>query len=298
VAETPYYMQLSTFGLPTTLWLPETWSMNSDTEQYFSEDQQKDYDLYNIRWVAAPPDQSTQPFWKQIDEAPTWKLYEAPTSGYFTTGVRAATVSITKLNFVNLVHLWIQSEASKNGIFPELTFDKSYPKTYGLPNFKMTDEADYVTPDGKTHSLFNEPPVYLPPGVTSIEQLNKMTQQPSLVKTTEGGYNNVRLIGSETDDTDMIFSTKVKVGNNCKECLVILKQTFHPNWQATVNGKSVKPIIVFPFYPAVKISAPGTYSVVFSYKPSTLKTLLLILAFIVFLAFTGAQVMRWHTKTK
>jgi hypothetical protein len=48
VAETPYYMHLSTYGLPTTLWLPETWSMNSDTEQYFSEDQSKDYDLYNL----------------------------------------------------------------------------------------------------------------------------------------------------------------------------------------------------------------------------------------------------------
>jgi hypothetical protein len=291
VAETPYYMQLSTFGLPTTLWLPETWSMNSDTEQYFSEDQQKDYDLYNIRWVAAPADQATQPFWKFIDEAPTWKLYEVPTSGYFTTGVRAATVSITKLNFVNLVHLWIQSDASKNGIFPELTFDNSYPHTTGLPNFKMTDEANYMTPDnlpaqaGKTHSLFNEPPTYLPPGVTSIEQFTTVKRSQ---------YNDMKLLTPETNDTDMIYKTKVEVGQNCKECLVILKQTFHPNWRAWVDGKQVKPIIVFPFYVAVPVST-GTHDIVVAYQPSTLKTLLLWVAM---LTVSGAVYMQLRRRQK
>jgi hypothetical protein len=297
VAETPYYMQLSTFGLPTTLWLPETWSMDSDTEQYFSEDQQKDYDLYNIRWIAAPPGQTPQPFWRLIDQASTWKLYETSTSGYFTTGVRAATVSITKLNFVNLVHLWIQSDYSKNGIFPELTFDKNYPKTYGRPNFKMTDEADYITPArnasqpanqaerggqgasvaggpdglpaqaGTTHSLLNQPPVYLPPGVMSIEQF---------ASTSATKYKDIKLIGPENDDTDMIFKTRVDVGNNCQECLVILKETYHPNWRAWVDGKEVKPIIVFPFFIGVPVTT-GTHNIVVSYLPSRLKTMLLVI---------------------
>ena len=113
VAETPYYMHLSTYGLPTTLWLPETWSMNSDTEQYFSEDQEKDYDLYNIHYVAAPVDEPAKPFWNFIAESPTWKLYDVATTGYFTTGIRPATISIGKQNFMSLVHLWIQSDMHK-----------------------------------------------------------------------------------------------------------------------------------------------------------------------------------------
>ncbi|MBI3955737.1 hypothetical protein HY339_00620, partial [Candidatus Gottesmanbacteria bacterium] len=105
VAETPYYMNLSTYGIPTVLWLPETWSPNSDVEQYFSEDQAKDYDLFGIRYVAAPPSQKPQLFWRRIKEAKTWKLYEIESSvvslqssdntkgvGYFTTGVRPAIV--------------------------------------------------------------------------------------------------------------------------------------------------------------------------------------------------------------
>ena len=274
VAETPYFMQLSTFGLQTTMWLPETWSMDSDTEQFFSDNLERDYDLYNIRWVAAPPDQTPQPFWKQIAEAPTWKLYEVPTTGFFTTGVRAATVAITKLNFVNLVHLWIQSDAHAKGLFPELTFAKGYPKTYGLPNFKMTDEASYVTPDGKLHSLMNEPPVYLPPGIPSLE---------AYANVSKNHYDDVKILGPEVDDADMIFKTKVEVGSHCVECMVILKETFHPNWRAWVDGRSVKPIIVFPFFIGVPVT-PGTHTVVVSYEPSTLKTVLFVLTILAVVA--------------
>jgi len=283
VAETPYFMDLSTYGIPTTLWLPETWSMNSDTEQFFSEDQAKDYDLYNMKYVAAPPDQTPQPFWTLIDQAATWKLYSVPTSGYFTVGIRPAIVSINKINFYTVVHLWVQSDAHKNGLFPELTFDASYPKTTGLPNFKMTDEVTYVTPDKKTHNLFAEPPIYLPPGFMSVEQFNNTTIKQ---------YNNLKLIGPEKNDTNMIFSTKVDVGTNCQQCLVILKQTYHPSWRAWVDGKPVKPIIVFPFYIGVQVGQPGVHEVTLAYEPSLMKMALLYLAIIAIVLWVIVIILR------
>ncbi|MBI4065520.1 hypothetical protein HY409_04105 [Candidatus Gottesmanbacteria bacterium] len=87
VADTPYYMLLSTYGIPTVLWLPETWSPNADTEQYFSDDQEKDYTLYNIRYVVAPPSQATQPFWKLLRETNSWKLYEVTPAGDAVEGI-------------------------------------------------------------------------------------------------------------------------------------------------------------------------------------------------------------------
>ena len=272
-------MNLSTYGLPTTLWLPETWSMDSDTEQYFSEDQPKDYDLYNIRWVAAPPDTTPQPFWNLIDQASTWKLYEVPTSGYFTVGVRPATIAITKTSFMTVVHLWIQSNMHKYGLFPELTFDKSYPHATGIPNFKMLDEVTYKTPDGSTHNLFAQPPVYLPPNIKSMEQfttlINEASQSASSVTKY---YLPMKLVGPESDDTDMVFKTTVAVGQNCTECMVILKQSYHPSWKVWVDGKAVKPIIVFPFYIGIPISQPGTHTIEAAYQPSTLKMALLYIA--------------------
>ncbi len=283
VAETPYFMDLSTYGIPTTLWLPETWSMNSDTEQFFSEDQAKDYDLYNMKYVAAPPNQTPQPFWHLIDQAATWKLYTVPTSGYFTVGIRPAIVSINKINFYTVVHLWIQSDAHKNGLFPELTFDSSYPKTTGLPNFKMTDEVTYVTPDKTTHNLFAEPPVYLPPGIASVQQFNTLSNK---------NLTDAKLIGPEGNDTNMVYSTKVDVGTNCQQCMVILKQTYHPSWRAWVDNKPVKPIIVFPFYIGVPVSQPGIHEVTLAYEPSTLKMALMYLAIIAIILWVIVIMLR------
>ncbi len=263
IAETPFFMHLSTYGVPTVLWLPETWSMNSDTEQYFSEDQAKDYDLYNIRYVAAPPDQKPESFWKLIDQGQTWKFYEVPTTGYFTVGTHAAIVASDKQSFANVVRLWIQSDYTKQGLFPELTFDKGFPRKWGLPNFKMVDGANYMTPDGSIHSLFNEPPKY-------------MADAPK-----------AKLIGKETSDTDMMFKTKVQADAGCTECLLILKQSYAPGWKATIDGLPVDTMNVFPFFVAVRIP-DGTHEVVFSYQPGTLKIFLLVMTLLVtaFLLFS------------
>lgn len=64
---------------------------------------------------------------------------------------------------------------------------------------------------------------------------------------------------------------------------MILKQSFHPNWRATIDGKPVSTLTVFPFYLAALVPSgpPGgeasTHEVVFSYEPSRLKIALLVL---------------------
>lgn len=258
IAETIYTMYLGNFALPTTLWLPETWSPNGDTEQYFREDKQADYDLYNIRYVATPRDiakENIQPFWKLIKENPSWNLYEVQTSGYFTGGVRPAIVSADKYSRSNVVRFWMWSDDPKNGLYPQLSFDtKKYPVNVGLPNFKMLDEVTYVVPDGSVHSLFAEPPRYVSP-VSPIPLIT---------------------LTSQTDDYDMIFSAKAQVPANCTECLVILKQSYHPDWRITVDGKSVTPIITFPFYIGIPVSE-GNHTIVAKYEPSGLKVVLLVL---------------------
>ncbi|MCL4360207.1 hypothetical protein M1555_03075 [Patescibacteria group bacterium] len=273
IAETPYYMQLSTYGIPTVLWLPETWSPNSDTEQYFREDHAEDYDLYNINAVVAPPSQSPQPFWKLYKKTPAWNLFTVQTDGYITSGVLPAVVSVGKRSYVNVVRLWIQSDLHKKGLYPEITFAADYPKQTGLPNFRMTDEADYRVPDGSVHSLFQEPPVYLPPGGSGLSSLDTPVIRPEIL--------------SQSDDTDMVFHASVRVPRGCRECLVILKQSSHPDWVATVDGKTVPAFTVFPFYVAVSLAAPGIHTVTFAYQPSRLKVLLLSLELVVCVIMGG-----------
>lgn len=280
LADTPIFMHLSTYGIPTVLWLPETWSPNSDIEQYFSEDVAAHYDLFNLGAVIAPPTVTRQPFWKLVKQTPAWNSYTVETSGYITGGVRVAIVGVDKRSYINVVRLWIQSDAHKKGLYPELTFAKGYPRTWGLPNFKMIDEVTYKIPDGSVHNLFAEPPRYFPPGVSSDEQLNKM----KLLQ-----YDSVS-VSSQEDDSDMIFKAKVTVGKDCAECIVVLKQSFHPNWRATIDGKPVQPFSVFPVFTAVPVSE-GTHDIVFSYKPSRLKVILLVIEIgvLIFLSAKGIK---------
>ncbi len=265
IAETNITMYLGNFGLPTVLWLPETWSPNGDTEQYFRENKQEDYDLYNIRYVATPKTltkENIQPFWRLVRENPSWNLYEVPTSGYFTFGVQPAIVSSDKYSRTNVVRLWIQSDDPKNGLYPEITFDtKNFPKHTGLPNFKMLDEVTFQVPDGSTHNIFREPPKYISP-----------------ISPPPAGGSPIS-ISSQTNDTDMIFTANVSIPENCTECVVILKQTYHPNWRVTVDGKRVRPIITFPFFIGIPVPA-GQHAIVASYEPSRAKVGLLIVEII------------------
>ncbi len=257
VAETPYFMYLSTYGIPTVLWLPETWSPNSDIEQYFSENKAADYSLYNIRYVVTPANMSLdliQPFWKPLTASKTWKLYEVTTEGYITTGIRPAIVSTAKDNYINVVRLWIQSDFPKNRLYPELTFDKNYPVSSGLPNFRMTDEVTYKVPGGSLHDLFAENPTYIAP-------TGEKFVSPS--------------VSDQSDDHDMRFTATFTVPPNCVECLVVLGQSFHPSWRAAVDGKATDTFAVFPFFTAIEVTEPGTHTVVFSYQASPLKIVLL-----------------------
>jgi len=252
IASTPYYMQLSTYGINTVLWLPETWSPNADTEQFFNEENPVHYNLYNITSVVAPPTKTPQHFWKKRLQTPNWILYDVETNGYIEGGYAPSVVGSSKQNFINLVHLWIQSSDPKNNVYPELRITTKEITT-PLPHFQMTSQSTYKTPDGVLHNLFAEPPVY-------EQQYTKPLVQ----------------ILSQKQTADMRFTATVRVTDACPTCVIILKQTYHPNWKATVNGKKVTPIEVFPSYVAIRLEDKGEYDISFSYQPSMTKMVLFI----------------------
>ncbi len=253
IAETTYFMHLSTYGLPVILWLPETWSPNSDVEQFFIEDWKEHYDLMNVKYVVTPPDLEPQKFWKLLSQSPQWKLYEVETSGYFGSGSQAAVIYSSKFDYINVVRLWLQSDYVKKGIFPALTFKRNEMINSKLPAFEMIDEASYKTRDGNLYGLFGDIPKYEAP----VAQ----------VTTTR-----------ETSLKDMEFTSTVDIKDPCTQCIVFLKQSFHPNWHAWVDGKRTDTFVSFPFYTAVSLTTPGTHTVEFKYEPSTMKMVLFTLA--------------------
>jgi hypothetical protein len=63
----------------------------------------------------------------------------------------------------------------------------------------------------------------------------------------------------------MIFKATVEVPEGCVECIVVLRQTYHPGWRATIDGNRVLPFAVFPFYVAISIPE-GAHEVIFFYR--------------------------------
>lgn len=251
IASTPYYMQLSTYGINTVLWLPETWSPNSDTEQFFNEDNPEHYNLYNITSVVTTPEKLPQSFWNTRLQTPHWILYDVDTNGYIDGGYAPSVAGSTKQNYINLVHLWLQSPYPASALYPELRITDKTINT-SLPHFQMIDQVTYKTPDNILHNIFAEPPVY--------EQ--QKTKLPVIL--------------SQSQSADMRFTATVRVTDPCQNCIILLKQTYHPNWTATVNGKHVLPIEVFPSYVAIRLEEPGDYDITFTYQPSTTKMLLFV----------------------
>ncbi|MBI3939770.1 MAG: YfhO family protein, partial [Acidobacteria bacterium] len=61
-----------------------------------------------------------------------------------------------------------------------------------------------------------------------------------------------------------------------RDCYLLFKMTYHPNWRAAVDGKPQKTVMLSPGFVGVALS-PGRHTVEWHYQPESWKTLLLFL---------------------
>ena len=256
IGDTQVYMALSSFSFEISNFLPETWSPNSDTEQFFDERVKNFYDLYNLRYVVGPETVQFPEFVKLKKKFGKFLLYEVETSGYFTVGRSNLTVFTNRTNYPNLVHLWQISPLLENHLFPLLTFKKRELQNY--PNsIILTDANLYKRTDNDEKSIFAESPLFIPPGYT----------------TPQATFRDDQVFAGQK------YSTHVDITADCIDCYVIFKTTYHPNWKMSVDGENVDKVITFPF--SIGIPAkPGSHFIVAEYQPSRLKVVLLSLSII------------------
>ena len=252
IGPTQVYMALSRDGFSINGFLPESWSPNSDPEQFFDENNQVFYRLYNIRYIVYPEDKKAPDFAKLIIKSGKLALYQVDTDGWFGLGRSSSLVIAKKTNLLTAVRMWFESKMFKNNDYPTISLNGSVtekPKTIQITG--MNTYYDKSAFFSKTQSFFEVNPFSLIDSGTLPVLHNK--QETVLAN----GYK-----------------TSFRLDDSCSQCILVLRQSFHPGWKVTVNGTEIKTFPVFPFYIGVPLQAKGDYKIVAQYGSTTLKILL------------------------
>jgi len=246
VGGTQIYMALSKDGFPTIGFAPESWSPNSEYDQFFNEYMLEHYNLYNVRYIIASNSIKPQEFYRLIDKFGKYYLYEVETAGWFEFGKTKSVVSGNKNNYINIVKYWLSYIWPKTKEYPRIAFKNT---TDGI---NLINESSYKYLN-KEYNLWQQQPF----PITDLSIKDEVKKEEESVD-----FNN--------------YKVKFKLNKDCRDCILILKNTYHPNWQIFINGKEAKGFPVFPFYIGVPVSEKGDYQVEVVYRPGGLKILLLV----------------------
>ncbi|MBI4008711.1 hypothetical protein HY357_00590, partial [Candidatus Roizmanbacteria bacterium] len=264
VGETPVYMTLSRDGFPVIGFLPESWSPNSDPEQFFDENNIDAYNLYNVGYSLLPDSVKAPDFAKLLVKEGKYSLYQIETSGWFNFGQSNIAVKTKKTSLLNITRLWFGSNAFKRNDYPTIDLNKDQPdgkKWY----IQMTDFNHFINlNDGMRRSIWEANPF----------------AENIAVSSRSAGKASVSIKSQEVLVDG--YKANLETKEDCHNCIVVLKQSFHPNWQVKVNGEATSIFPVFPFYIGIPIEQKGNYTVEALYKPNNLKIFLVLLEIIAF----------------
>lgn len=251
VGGTQVYMALARDGFATVGFAPESWSPNSEYDQFFNEYTEEHFNLYNIKYVVAGTHSTPQKFYQLIGNYGKYNLYSVRTDGWFGFGRSKSTVAGNKNDFINIVKYWFEYIWPMTKQYPRISF-----KTGDKNNINLINQNSYNSLYGR-FTLWQQSPFFL--NDYAIKDKIKTDELADL--------NN--------------YKVKFELKNDCTDCILILKNTFHPNWQVLVNGKRARIFPVFPFNIAMSITIKGKYEVEAFYRPGRLKVFLLITEIIV-----------------
>jgi hypothetical protein len=269
LGSTQMYMLFGVNGFDMSQFLPETWSPLSENEQNFDERVAEDYDLLNIRYVVSDKNHDFTPKASLEEKFGPFELYQVSTTGWFDVVESPMFVKSDKTNFINIVHYWHRSYPRRYKMHPLISVEKNPTIPQGMQRvFTMTDEVSYTEGDKDTWKVAEG---LLPGGGTDKgPQKNIFSDYPFVFpEATVSGKIKEERVEKQT------YSATVEVPQNCTNCMVMFKMSYHPNWQTKIDGQSASKFAVFPFYLAVQAS-PGTHTVEFTYQPNRLKIAIIL----------------------
>lgn len=263
VGGTHAFMQFSMADIDGSGFLPETWSPNSDVEQFFDENRFDHYQALGIKTIVAPPDHEVPKFAKKIAQFGKFVVYDVPEVTEFEVGTVPLQVVANKKSDLSALRLWLESAWPSYRAHPaiSLTDKPLQPTTYNLqPTLRMLNLSNYVQSDQLNKiipiSLFEKNPFSVPP--PEATPTGKIVSERRSFNT---------------------FSATVSLPKTAKQNYLVLKASYHPSWRAYIDNQPTKIIPVAPVFMAIPFppcqGLTCTYTVEFKYGPTATKNILL-----------------------
>ncbi len=220
-------------------YLHHMWSLNSDFHDRFDERRPDVYRAFGVTRILAPTDQRTPPFAREIAREGRFRVLALDLPGLVDVVDVPYTVGASKRTASRLHRTWVKGRLPGRGVHPGLHLEEEGPAPAGLID------------GGGLDFRFPEPSVPEGPAGPAGEVLS-----------------------AERSGED--FRVRVRAD---RAAHVVLKMTYLPDWEVTVNGEPVPAVHLVPSYVGAAVE-PGVHEVLFRWQPGPLKAILLAVGLI------------------
>jgi hypothetical protein len=248
IGSVPVYTLLAVNQFDNPGYLYHALSLNADIEGYLDEARPATFDLFNLRYVVAPADQSAPVFARPLAAYGRHRLYGVETSGYFDLVDSDMTWYGDRSEWFTAAQAWIQSDLVELGQHPAVVWGSA--------------------PAGEGASL----PLSAVPGSLTSSSAARQPCGRILSEQVEGNSYTVEFEAGRT-------------------CWLLLKATYHPGWQATLDGRPVPTQMLAPSFLGVQVG-PGQHRAEVVYSPGPLRAWLR-LAGLAVVALSAMVEWRW-----
>jgi len=218
-----FYNLLPFYGIESLAPPIQSLSLNSDYIWDFDDQNQGDFDLWNVRYMVAPTGMAVADFLTPIQRTTRYTLYQAPTTGF------AEYVAITSR----------QAVPTQAALF---SLNLAWERTHTLPG-----ERDFVRYD-------------YPATVPGFD--------PASTAPCPGGGKT---------DYERFQEDAIDLAVECPvDSTLVIKTTYHPDWQVYVDGGLVPDFMVSPSYIGISLAA-GKHTVDAVYRADPIKAPLVLI---------------------
>jgi hypothetical protein len=250
VGSVQVYQVLSAEAISTATHAPFSWSLSTDVGFQFSPNEWESYDLYNVRYLLTNQAWLIPPRSDLLLQSGPHRLFRIKDIQPFSIVSLPVSVIGNKDTTPYLLIAWAKSVWSRKSAHLQLIYGGEQP--LGEKTLKMEDlfHFSYEGGSGKlTRNIFDPPDLF-------------MTQPAS---PPSGSISDTFLSRQEARANIHLDSPGV----------ILFKTTYHPNWQAELDGKKVSTMLLSPAFIGIQVPE-GTHTLRMTYKSGWLKLILLL----------------------